>query len=468
VADRDRKYIEAAVEEAKKRNPRTARALFDFIKETLLFRNLRHFRVEDRRQVIDFVMELQQLTGPVMAKAVEDTAFYVYNRLTSLNEVGGEPEQFGLPLESFHRQNVNRQRDWPHSMLTTSTHDTKRSEDVRARINVLSEIPAEWAGALTHWSRLNADKKSGVDAELAPDCNDEYLFYQTLVGAWPAEPCTDEEFANFRKRIGAYMEKAIKEAKVHTSWVNPNEAYDHAVSKFVNEVLVADPENSFLSDFMRFHRRVAYPGMLNSLSQTILKIASPGVPDFYQGTELWDFSLVDPDNRRPVDFGKRIKLLEELKEREKENRPSLIQDVLTCWVDGKIKLYVTYKSLSFRRSHRSLFEEGNYIPIDVFDATRDHICSFARQRGRDWALVAVPRLIMKLLRGERPPLGEETWGYSALVLPEDAPECWLNIFTGEELKVILSERRKLLPLANALQSFPLAFLTSSKLETSDH
>src|SRR5262245_6843716 len=468
VAERDQKYIKAAVEEAKKRNPRTARALFDLIQETLLLSNLPHFRIEDRRQVIDFVMELQQLTGPVMAKAVEDTAFYVYNRLTSLNEVGGDPEQFGLPLESFHRQNVNRQQHWPHSMLTTSTHDTKRSEDVRARIDVLSEIPAEWDTALEHWSRFNADKKSAVDGEPAPDCNDEYLFYQTLVGAWPAGSCTAEEFADFRERIGAYMQKAIKEAKVHTSWVNPNEAYDHAVSKFVKEVLVANPDNSFSSDFVQFHRRVAYAGMLNSLSQTILKIASPGVPDFYQGTELWDFSLVDPDNRRPVDFSKRIKLLEDLKQREKENRSSLTLDLLTRWVDGKIKLYATYKGLSFRRSHRSLFEEGNYIPIHAVGETGDHICAFARQKGQTWALAAVPRLVTKLLRGERPPLGEETWGSSALELPEDSPESWLNILTGEKLKVILSEQRKLLPLASALQSFPLALFTPFKSETPDH
>ena len=467
VSERDQKYIAAAVEEAKKRNPRTARALFDFIQDTLLLRNLNHFRAEDRRQVIDFVMELQQLTGPVMAKAVEDTAFYAYNRLISLNEVGGDPEQFGLSLEAFHRQNADRQRHWPHSMLTTSTHDTKRSEDVRARINVLSEIPPEWGTALERWSRINADKKSGVDGELAPDRNDEYLFYQTLIGAWPAESCTAKEFADFRERMAAYVQKAIKEAKVHTSWVNPNEAYDHAVSKFVKEVLVADPKNSFLSDFMCFHRRVAYAGMLNSVAQTLLKIASPGAPDFYQGTELWDFSLVDPDNRRPVDFGKRMKLLKELKRREKEDRPSLIQNLLTQWVDGKIKLYVTYKGLGFRRSHRSLFEAGNYIPIDAFDGTRDHICAFVRRKGKAWALVAVPRLITKLLRGERPPLGEETWGSSALVLPEDAPECWLNILTGEELKVIPSEQRKLLPLASVLQSFPLALLTPSKSETSD-
>ena len=462
VSERDQKYIAAAVEEAKRRNPRTARALFDFVQDTLLLRNLQHFRAEDRPQVIDFVMQLQQLTGPVMAKAVEDTAFYAYNRLTSLNEVGGDPEQFGLSLEAFHRQNADRQRHWPHSMVATSTHDTKRSEDVRARINVLSEIPVEWGAALERWSLLNADKKSGVDAEPAPDRNDEYLFYQTLVGAYPAESCTAEEFADFCERMAAYMQKAIKEAKVHTSWVNPNEAYDRAVSKFVKEVLVADPKNSFLNDFMSFHRRIAYAGMLNSLAQTLLKIASPGVPDFYQGTELWDFSLVDPDNRRPVDFGKRAKLLKELKQREKEDRASLIQDLLTRWVDGKIKLYVTYKGLSFRRTHRSLFEEGDYIPIDASDGSRDRICAFARQKGEVWALAAVPRLITQLLKPERPPLGEETWGFSALVLPEKAPERWLNILTGEELKVILSEGRNLLPLASVFQSFPLALLRPSQ------
>jgi (1->4)-alpha-D-glucan 1-alpha-D-glucosylmutase len=458
VSERDQKYIEAAVGEAKKRNPRTARALFDFIQDTLLLRNLHHFHAEDRPRVIEFVMELQQLTGPVMAKAVEDTAFYAYNRLTSLNEVGGDPEQFGLSLEAFHRQNADRRRHWPHSMLATSTHDTKRSEDVRARINVLSEIPTEWGAALERWSRFNAGQKSEVDGELAPDRNDEYLFYQTLVGAWPLDSCTAEEFADFRERISAYMLKAVKEAKVHTSWVNPNEAYNHAVSEFVKQVLIADPKSGFLSDFMYFHRGVAYPGMLNSLAQTLLKIASPGVPDFYQGTELWDFSLVDPDNRRAVDFGKRIQLLEELKQREKEDRPALVQDLLTHWVDGRIKLYVTYKGLSFRRSHRSLFEEGNYLSIDASDRARDHICAFARQKGETRALVAVPRLITKLLRAERPPLGEGTWGSSALVLPGDAPDGWINILTGDELKAVPAKPGKLLPLASVFQNFPLALL----------
>jgi (1->4)-alpha-D-glucan 1-alpha-D-glucosylmutase len=200
---------------------------------------------------------------------------------------------------------------------------------------------------------------------------------------------------------------------------------------------------------------------LNSLAQTLLKIASPGVPDFYQGTELWDFSLVDPDNRRPVDFGKRMTLLEELKQREKEDRAALVQDLLARWVDGKIKLYVSYKGLSFRQSHKSLFEEGSYLPIDASDDARDHICAFARQKGEARAFVVVPRLITKLLRAERPPLGEQTWGASALVVPEDAPDRWINFLTGEELKALHAKQQKLLPLANVFGSFPLALLAPS-------
>jgi (1->4)-alpha-D-glucan 1-alpha-D-glucosylmutase len=312
---------------------------------------------------------------------------------------------------------------------------------------------------------LNADKKSEVNAELAPDRNDEYLFYQTLVGAWPAESCTVEEFADFRERISAYMLKAIKEAKVHTSWINPNEPYNQAMSKFVNDVLASGPENRFLSDFVEFHRKIAYPGMLNSLSQTLLKIASPGVPDFYQGTELWDFSLVDPDNRRPVDFGKRVMLLEELKQREQADRASLVRDLLAHWADGRVKLYVTHKGLSLRSSQSSLFEKGNYRPIEVSDEAKDHICAFARQSGEAWALVAVPRLISNLSGPDEPPLGERAWGSSALVLPEDAPQYWRNILTEDELEVDRSKQKKLLYLASIFSSFPLALLTPAKRET---
>jgi len=320
MAERDVKFIEAAVADAKRRNPRTARAIFDFIGDTLALKNLGRFQPQDRQAVIDFVMKCQQLTGPVMAKGVEDTSFYIYNRLISLNEVGGEPQEFGGSLETFHRHNSARLEHWPHTMLTLSTHDTKRGEDARARIDALSEDAPAWRAALLRWAKFNEDKKSSVDGEPAPDRNDEYLFYQTLIGAWPGGSLDEGELAPFRERIAAYMQKAIKEAKVHTSWVNPNEAYDRAMEKFVREVLVAGAEAGFLTDFSEFHKPIACAGMVNSLAQTLLKMTAPGVPDFYQGTELWDLSMVDPDNRRPVDFARRKSLLETLQRCQRRDR----------------------------------------------------------------------------------------------------------------------------------------------------
>jgi len=462
VSESDQKYIEAAVAEAKRRNPRTARTLFDFIQDTLLLRNLGRFREEDRQHVIDFVMELQQLTGPVMAKAVEDTAFYVYNRLISFNEVGADPEQFGLSPEAFHHQNAERRARWPHSMLAASTHDTKRSEDVRARINALSEIPAEWGAAVTRWSRINAAKKSTVDGELAPDCNDEYLLYQTLLGTWPGASPTAEEFAEFRERIAAYMHKAIKEAKVHTSWVNPNEAYDGAVENFVREVLVADKHDGFLSDLNRFHSRIAFAGMLNSLSQTLLKVTVPGVPDFYQGTELWDLSLVDPDNRRPVDFGKRREWLTAIKRREMEDRPALLQDLLHHWQDGGLKLYLIYKALNFRRAHRILFEDGDYLPLAATEKLNEHICAFVRTHGETAALVLVPRYTHKWLGHDGIFLRADIGGDGSLTLPDGSARRWQNIFTGEEIEPVRVEKRPALPLARLFGNFPVALLASSE------
>jgi (1->4)-alpha-D-glucan 1-alpha-D-glucosylmutase len=462
VSERDQKYIDAAVEEAKKRNPRTARSLFDFINDTLQLKNLARFREQDRQHVIDFVMHLQQVTGPVMAKAVEDTSFYIFNRLVSLNEVGGEPEHFGLSLEDFHRQNSARLRHWPHSMLASSTHDTKRSEDVRARINVLSEIPADWRATVARWSRLNAAKKSLVDGELAPDCNDEYLFYQTLLGIWPNEPLTPEQFAEFRERIGAYMHKAIKEAKVHTSWVNPNEAYDHALENFVRQVLVTGADDGFVSDLARFQKQIAYAGMLNSLSQTLLKIAAPGVPDFYQGAELWDLSLVDPDNRRPVDYGKRRAWLAEIKRREKEDRRALLRDLLGHWQDGKLKLYVVYQALNFRRAHRAIFRDGDYAPLTASGALKEHICAFARTHNGACVLAIVPRFVQKFLSPAGLAPSGEFWADTSLTLPGGVGPRWRNVFTGEEIETIHGERRMELPVVRLFESFPVALLGPSE------
>jgi (1->4)-alpha-D-glucan 1-alpha-D-glucosylmutase len=464
VSERDRRYIDAAVEEAKKRNPRTARAIFDFVGDTMSLRNLNKFRAEDRQAVIDFVMKFQQLTGPVMAKGVEDTAFYVYNRLISLNEVGGDPETFGASAEAFHRQNGARLKCWPHAMTTLATHDTKRGEDARARIDALSEIAPEWRAALLRWRKLNEVKKSLVDGELAPDANDEYLFYQALCGAWPAAPPAAAEFHELRQRMAAYMQKAIKEAKVHTSWVNPNEAYVQAMEKFVAQVLDLESGDGFITDFSQLHGRIAYAGMLNSLSQTLLKITSPGVPDFYQGTELWDFSLVDPDNRRPVDFVKRGTFLEELKRGEKSDRAGMLCDLLSHWQDGRVKLYLIYKALNFRCGHPEVFQRGRYLPLYVAGNLGENVCAFARRADDRWVVAAAPRLLTRVVTPGCPPLGERAWKDAVLPLPSGAPDHWHNVLTGE--KSSASETKggeKGLPLHQIFKSYPVALLEGEQL-----
>jgi (1->4)-alpha-D-glucan 1-alpha-D-glucosylmutase len=473
VPARDRGYIETAVKEAKRRNPRTAEEVFDFVRDILLLRNLDDFQEGDRGHLIDFVMKFQQITGPVMAKGLEDTSFYIYNRLVSLNEVGGHPEQFGFSAEDFHARNQERRREWPFSLLATSTHDTKRSEDVRARMNVLSEIPGEWRAAVSRWSRWNVPKKTPVNGHPAPDRNDEYLFYQTLVGAWPMEKPDEsgslapEEFSRFRDRMAMYMHKATLEAKVHTSWVNPNEEYDRAVRNFVMQVLDERHKNRFLGDLRAFARRVAFFGRYNSLSQVLLKLTCPGVPDIYQGTELWDFSLVDPDNRRPVDFERRQAILAGLKKRVEEPRENLVSLARELWEnswDGRIKLFLIWRALQARRRRSKVFSEGAYLPLETGGEKKDHLFAFARTLGEDSFVVAVPRLVVGLLAGkEEQSLGGAPWQNTRVKVPAQ----WIgrryrNLFTGEELEVRNGGGAGFSP-GDLFGNFPVALLESMAL-----
>jgi (1->4)-alpha-D-glucan 1-alpha-D-glucosylmutase len=471
VSPRDRKFIEDAVEEAKDQNPRTAEAIFDFVRDTVLLRNLDDFREEDRPKIIEWVMKFQQLTGPVLAKGMEDTAFYVYNRLVSLNEVGGHPVLFGVTVEEFHRQNAERLRQWPQAMLASTSHDTKRSEDVRARISVLSEVPAEWDAALERWGRLNAPKKTLVEGQPAPDRNDEYLLYQTLLGAWPAGGGSAADFAQFRERIVGYMQKAIKEAKVHSSWVNPNEEYDAAVRDFVTRLLPGEPDDPFLVDLLALQRRVAFFGTFNALSALLLKLVCPGVTDIYQGTELWCYTLVDPDNRRPVDYGRRRELLGALKARiaeAGENLVSLARELVEGREGGRIKLYVTYRGLNFRRAHGPLFLSGSYGPLETVGDKKDHVCAFSRSLGDEMVVAAVPRLVLGLAGGvERVPLGHEIWGETRLLLPqEEAGRSYRNLYTGEVLTADEHEGRAALRLAEVFGVFPVALLERLPSEVS--
>lgn len=460
VTDRDSAVIEMAVARAKHKNPVTDVSVFNYVRDVLLLRFPEFASEADRQAQHAFVMKFQQCTGPVMAKGVEDTAYYIYNRLVSLNEVGSSPEQFGTSVATFHEQNGRRLQRWPHTLLSTTTHDTKRSEDVRARINVLSELPREWQAALGRWSRRNKKKKVRIDGQPVPDRNEEYLLYQTLLGAWPLTPMDADAYATFKQRMQAYLHKATKEAKVRTSWINPNQAYDDALREFVSVVL---DDFLFLEDFHELRNKIAQYGMYNSLAQTLLKLTAPGVPDIYQGTELWDFSLVDPDNRRPVDYDHRRQLLCALQEHTNapdQNFVALARDLLTSWVDGRIKLYLTHRILNYRRQHPALFQAGTYIPLESVGAQQKHVCAFARQQGRYLFLVVVPRLLTTLIPDPRVlPVGAQIWHDTSLQLPADnTVENYHNLFTGESLTVAHQGGQRALALAEVLANFPVALL----------
>lgn len=461
VSERDRQYIESAVGRAKRQNPAISTSVFHFIRDVLLLRFPDTLDEEHKPAWLDFVERFQQITGPVMAKGVEDTAFYVYNRLVSLNEVGGSPERFGISLETFHGQNIERCKSRPQAMLATSTHDTKRSEDVRARINVLSEIPELWRKGLSRWNRQNRKFKTLVDGKPAPNRNEEYLLYQTLVGTWPFCSPDDDEFAEFLPRIREYMLKAIREAKVNTSWISPNTPHEDAVMHFIDRILENSKHNNFIYDFAIFQRLTAACGIFNSLAQTLLKITSPGIPDFYQGNELWDFSLVDPDNRRPVDYRLRKKLLDELTRMESMVGPlETAREVVTTRNDGRIKLHLTCKALNFRRENRKVFECGSYLPLTVEGACREHICAFERSLGGSSVLVVVPRFCSRLIGDSGGlPLGSEVWRDTRIIQPLDtAATCYKNVFTGEILNFEQQQDQLSLALCDILAEYPVALL----------
>lgn len=466
VTERDRGIIETAVARAKRRNPATDVSIFNFVRDVLLLRFSENADAEARETQHAFVMKFQQCTSPVMAKGMEDTAFYIYNRLVSLNEVGGAPERFGFSVAAFHEHNQERLRRWPYSLLATSTHDTKRSEDVRARINVLSEIPEEWWAALRRWSKLNKKKKPIVDGQHAPDRNEEYLFYQTLLGAWPLTPMDGDEQTAFNRRMQEYMRKATKEAKVNTSWINPNQAYDDAIQEFVSAVL---NDLAFRADFQELWKKVAQCGLYNSLAQTLLKLTVPGVPDLYQGSELWDFSLVDPDNRRPVDYDRRRLLLHAVQDRshnEGEDFVSFTRELLDCRVDGRIKLYVIHRTLLQRRAYPSLFRVGDYLPLNSSGSKQHHVCAFARRQGQEELLVVVPRLFSRLLRDvSTPPLGPAIWDDTLLLLsPSLEGRCFSNLFTGELISAAPHQGGFALALSEVFANFPVALLKRQRNE----
>jgi (1->4)-alpha-D-glucan 1-alpha-D-glucosylmutase len=414
------------------------------------------FLLEQSQTVLEALhalMRLQQFTGAVTAKGFEDTALYRYVRLISLNDVGGNPTTFGITPGEFHDFNLQRQKRWPHTLNALSTHDTKRGEDVRARLNVLSEIPAEFKTYVAKWAELAAPRKRRANGETAPDPNEEYFLYQTLLGAYPWETSEQQQF---KERIKQYLVKALREAKTHTSWLSPNAPYEDAVAAFAAELL---DDNGFLEAFLPLEKKIAYLGFYNTLAQTLLKITCPGVPDFYQGTELWDLNLVDPDNRRPVDFQKRQTLLAEVAKLKPEKAPEL----LAAYSDAKAKLYAIHKAMLFRRKHRRLFEEGEYLPLAVGGTCSDHVVAFARKKGGSYAVTIVPRFLASLLyiRGGGSwqssfvsSEAEAVWADTYVSLPEADKVKWVDAFTD---RTFLSRGGRLL-LRDVFDGFPVVLL----------
>lgn len=480
---RDRQIVAEAIACARERTPALEPSVFDFVTEVLLPREPTETDEagesaedrrsgyppsgeEDRELRLRTSMKFQQYTAPVQAKGLEDTAFYRYNVLLSLNEVGGEPDRFGRAPDTFHRSNSHRFTRWPLEMLATSTHDTKLGEDVRARINAISEIPDEWGRAASRWRRINQSQRVLIRGVMAPDRADEYRFYQSLVGAWPADlpPQLDETFV---QRLQAFMNKSIKEAKVHTSWINENRAYDDAMAHFVAATLTGRGARRFLPAVLPVARRLAAIGVVNSLAQLVLKMAGPGVPDVYQGCERWNLSLVDPDNRRPVDFGEHSRLLDEIdtivEQTEPGARSEAVREMLDRWGDGRIKLCVTAAALRFRRAHPDTFLAGDYVPLSTDVTVPAGVVAFARVPRHEPAAIAVaPRLVARLMGIESAwPLGQ-AWQTSRVLLPDLLKQRrFVDAVTGREVPITSTADAAWMFVGEALRDCPAALLVEA-------
>jgi (1->4)-alpha-D-glucan 1-alpha-D-glucosylmutase len=457
---RDRAFIHHAITRAKYRNPDVDASAFDLIENTLLLHGRAGEEINQRE--LYFALKFQQLTGPVMAKGVEDTAFYIYNRFVSSNEVGSSMKSFGLSVETFHASNEERLLNSPDAMLATSTHDTKRSEDVRNRLNVLSELDSQWPSLVRRWYRMNSKLRTTLeDGRVAPDPNEEYLIYQTIVGAWPWVMESAEDRKSFLTRLQEYMSKALSEAKVNLSWVSPNEQYIAAVHSFLDGLLTAKDgrkETKFVESLNEILPSVKLFGAVNSLAQVVLKVASPGVPDFYQGSELWDLSLVDPDNRRSVDYKMRIEALSQIQHvAAEQGYAALCDEVLGNLCDGRAKLWTSHRALTTRRELPEVFRCGEYFPLTVRGNLSAHIIAFLRQRGGQSVLVVVPRFACTLMqRKAHLPLGD-AWKEEALVMPDHAGKSFVDVFSGEALTV---SQDGALSLRQVFERFPVAMLRS--------
>ncbi len=468
VSERDERYIREAVAKARKKTPALSSAVFDFLRDALLLRLNVEPGSEEEKLYRDFLLRFQQLTGPIMAKGVEDTSFYVYNRLVSLNEVGGDPFFFGHSRSDFHSHNRERNRRWPNSMMTTSTHDTKRSEDVRMRINVLSEIPAEWDARIHEWAGYHCRFKTEVEGHPEPRKNTEYFFYQTLIGIWPDEQAEASRNDPLIERIWQYVLKSVREAKIYTNWVQPDAGYEEAVKRFIFSVLLQGKESAFYRSFLPFQRKISFYAKLNGLSATVLKVASPGVVDLYQGNETWNYSLVDPDNRRPVDFESRKQALRSVAGERSGANPG--GRTVSRWTEEGLKtgkLFFTLNGLRFRQAHRDLFIGGEYVPVEVTGPRENCIVAFIRRRGRHLALAAAGRFFTRWPAVPSAENGADFLTGTELVWPEDVelPGKLKDIMTSGSVDVIARGKTAVIRAADLFHWNGAALLTNITDET---
>lgn len=463
VSPRDRKFIYIAIEKAKQKTPSLDPAVYEFLKNILLLRHDMDASKKEKSLYRDFILRFQQLTSPIMAKGMEDTVFYIYNRLLSLNEVGGDPQHFGTSVEDFHQENRRRLDKWPYSFIATSTHDSKRGEDVRMRLNVLSEIPEKWEKMLRIFSQTNKKHKTLIGSSTFPDPNMEYFIYQTLLGIWPLGDLTEKERNIFHKRILNYLIKAAREAKTHTNWVVPNQIYETALIRFVKLILNDGKNNLFLRKFIPFQSKIAHYGILNSLSSIVLKIGSPGVLDTYQGAELWNLTLVDPDNRRPVEFTKRMRYL---KQNKKKPASSVFNRLLANKKSGEIKQYLLSIGLNLRRSHRELFLRGDYFPVKVAGEKKNHVVAWQRKWKNQSIITAAGRFFTSLTP-QTPGIKTNAWNNTYLVLKknEKKESVFKNIFTDETVNPLYKGESVLLPLSKVFNQMSAAILTAEESDS---
>lgn len=440
VSKRDANYLKIAIEKAKQAAHHVDISIFDFLEKLLLLKL--KLKDEETQGYRDFILRFQQLTGPIMAKGMEDTAFYIYNRLLSLNEVGGDPPHFGYSVEDLHRFNQRKKEKWPYGFLASSTHDTKRSEDVRMRLNVLSEIPQEWDLKLKKWEKINAKHRK----ENAPTRNTEYALYQLLLGAWPKEGLRHDKRDQFLNRLWEVLLKSLREGQIETSWLNPNTSYEENVKHFLSSILTFDKHNHFLSDFLPFQRKLDFLGGWNSLSMVGIKIADCGIAELYQGNETWHYCLVDPDNRRVIDYANNELLLKEIFDGKR--------DLLHA------KLFIQWKALNFRKAHKDLFLEGEYTPLQISGKQKEHIVAFLRKTPEKTVIVIALRFFSTLLsdplKWAIPP---SLWEDTQIHVPSDyLGKEWIDLFTEKKVGIYPEVKHGIIKPEALFEHFPVTYL----------